>query len=121
MKLPLIKDDGSIHLNRGDQLIITLNNDVNFSVGDKIKFSIMKKGNCEEILLQKTFEVETEGKIFDLVLTPEETRIGNFLKSGSMTYWYEIEYNGINTLTGFDTEGAKEFVLYPEAADKGSV
>ena len=39
MKLPLIKDDGSIHVNRGDQLIITLNNDVNFSVGDKIKFS----------------------------------------------------------------------------------
>jgi hypothetical protein len=35
-----------------------------------------------------------------------------------MTYWYEIEYNGINTLTGFDTEGAKEFVLYPEAAEK---
>ena len=42
MKLPLIQENGSIHVNRGDQLIITLNNDVNFSVGAKIKFSIMK-------------------------------------------------------------------------------
>lgn len=118
MKLPLIQENGSIHVNRGDQLIITLNNDVNFSVGDEIKFSIMKKGNCEEVLFQKIYTVEEESNIFDLVLTSDETRIGNFLKSGTMTYWYEIEYNGINTLTGFDTEGAKEFVLYPEAAEK---
>lgn len=120
MKLPLIKEDGSIHVNRGDQLIITLNNDVNFSIGDKIKFSIMKKGNCEEVLFQKIFEVEEENNVFDIVLTSEDTRIGSFQKSNTVIYWYEIEYNGINTLTGFDTEGAKEFVLYPEAAEKES-
>lgn len=116
MKLPQIIDQ-NIHVNRGDQMIITLNNETPFQVGDTFKFSIMKKGNCEEVIVQKTFTVEEESNVYELVLSPEDTRIGNFIKAGFVTYWYEIEYNGINTLVGYDTTGPKEFILYPEAAE----
>lgn len=119
MKLPQIIDQ-HIHVNRGDQMIITLNNETPFQVGDVFKFSIMKKGNCEEVLMQKIYTVEEESTSYELVLLPEDTRIGNFIKAGTATYWYEIEYNGINTLVGYDTTGPKEFILYPEAAEERS-
>ena len=98
-------------------MIITLNNETPFQVGDVFKFSIMKKGNCEEVLMQKTYTVEEESTSYELVLLPEDTRIGNFIKAGTAPYWYEIEYNGISTLVGYDTTGPKEFILYPEAAE----
>ena len=51
----------------------------------------------------------------EIKLTSVETRIGDAFKDGSVTYWYEIELNGDTTLIGYDDEGAKKFVLYPEA------
>ena len=118
-----IDSNYNMHLNRGDQIIIRLTNtDGNFYIGDSIAFSIMKKGNAGEIIFQKFFTIEEETDTFDIVLIPEETRIGSVIKSGSVTYWYEIEYNGMNTLVGYFTDGPKEFILYPEAAyQEGSV
>lgn len=112
-----IGEDKSIHLNRGDQLILWLtNSDSVFQVSDTFKFSIMKKGDSNTVYLQKVFTVEEETDSFQIVLTPEETRIGPPLRAGRRVYWYEIEYNGVDTLIGIDDEGGKEFVLYPEAA-----
>lgn len=118
-----IDDKYNMHLNRGDQIIVRLTNtDGTFYPGDTIAFSVMKKGNAGEIIFQKFFHIDDETDVFDIVLTPEETRIGNVIKSGNVTYWYEIEYNGMNTLVGYFTDGPKEFILYPEAAyQEGSV
>lgn len=118
-----IDDKYNMHLNRGDRAIIRLTNtDSTFVAGDTLVFSVMKKGNAGDIVFQKTCRVEEDASIFDIVLTPEETRLGNIIKSGSVTYWYEIEYNGQNTLVGYFTDGPKEFILYPEAAyQEGSV
>ncbi len=113
----------TMHLNRGDQAIIRLTNtDSVFVPGDTIAFSIMKKGNAGDIVFQKFFEVEEESNTFDIILDSNETRIGNVIRSGSVTYWYEIEYNGINTLIGYFKDGPKELILYPEAAyQEGSI
>ena len=118
-----IDEKYNMHLNRGDQIIIRLNSiDSSFSIGDTIVFSIMKKGNASEILFQKQFEIEKETETYDIILTSQETRIGSPLKNGTATYWYEIEYNGINTLIGYFTDGPKEFILYPEAVyQEGSI
>ena len=116
-----IGEDKSIHLNRGDQLILWLtNSDSVFQASDTFKFSIMKKGDSNTVYLQKTFTVEEETDSFQIILTPEETRIGDPIRSGSRTYWYEIEYNGVDTLIGGGPDGGKEFVLYPEAATKAN-
>lgn len=108
----------TISFNRGDQVIINVKNKANttFAVGDIIKFSITKQGNITEVLLQKTFTVEEESDIFGILLTSEDTRkICPPFKSGSKTYWYEIEHNEITTLIGYDKNGGKEIIIYPEA------
>ena len=108
----------TISFNRGDQIIINVKNkaDTTFAVGDTIKFSITKQGNITEVLLQKEFTVEEESDIFGILLTPEDTRkICPPFKSGSKTYWYEIEHNEITTLIRCDKNGGKEIILYPEA------
>jgi hypothetical protein len=82
-----IDDKYNMHLNRGDRAIIRLTNtDSTFVAGDTLVFSVMKKGNAGDIVFQKTCRVEEDASIFDIVLTPEETRLGNIIKSGSVTY-----------------------------------
>ena len=112
----IIDENYNMYLNRGDRIIIRLTNtDSVFFSGDKIVFSIMKKDNASDIVFQKTFVVEEDTQTFDLLLTSEETRLGNAIKSGSVTYWYEIEYNEMDTIVGYFTDGPKKFILYPEA------
>lgn len=82
-----IDDKYNMHLNRGDRAIIRLTNtDSTFVAGDTLVFSVMKKGNAGDIIFQKTCRVEEDTSIFDIVLTPEETRLGNIIKTGSVTY-----------------------------------
>ena len=110
-------DGYTISLNRGDEVTINIQNKENlpFMIGDIIKFSITKKGNMTDVLFQKTFTVEEENNIFGILLTSDDTRFCPPLKQGFYTYWYEIEHNEITTLVGFDKEGGKEFIIYPEA------
>lgn len=107
----------TISFNRGDQVIINVKNKANttFAVGDTIKFSITKKGNLTDVLLQKHYTIEEESDIFGILLTSEDTRFCPPIKTGSLTYWYEIEHNEITTLIGFDKNGGKEIIIYPEA------
>lgn len=82
-----IDENYNMHLNRGDRIIIRLTNtDSIFYKGDKLILSIMKKDNASDIVFQKTFIVDEDAQTFDLVLTSEETRLGNAIKSGSVTY-----------------------------------
>lgn len=113
-----INSDKTIEINRGDSGTITLTNKSgNFNVGDVLKFSIVEKKNYNNVLFQKEYTVETQSDTFDMPLTSEDTKIGNII-SKPTTYWYEIEYNGNQTLIGYDENGAKEFILYPEAPEK---
>ena len=106
----------NIYLNRGDAIILQLvNNEGTFSAGDKIKFYICKKEDYTDVIFQKEFIVEETSNFAEVRLTSEETRIGDPIKNNSITYWYEIELNGNTTLIGYDDDGAKKFVLYPEA------
>ena len=85
----------NIHINRGDQLDITLNNSTtSFSQGDQIKFSIMRKGDASEVIFQKTFTIDERCSKYVLTLSSEDTRLENIIKTGTVVYWYEIEYNG---------------------------
>lgn len=110
-------ENKNMYLNRGDAISITLECNEPFRVNDVIKFSICKKGDYSNIIFQKTFVVEEEDTSFTINLDSEDTRLGNPLKSAASSYWYEIELNGDTTLIGFDQDGAKEFVLYPEATE----
>ena len=106
----------NIFLNRGDKItIIVRNKNDSFRFGDYIIFYICEEGNYEKVIFQKRFDLDEDSDIIPIHLTSEETKIGEPLKNGSRTYWYEIELNGDTTLVGYDNNGPKCFVLYPEA------
>lgn len=113
------KETKTIKINRGDRITIELKNIIgNFKVGDKIKFSIVEKNHYENVVFQKIYTVTEESSVFYLTLTSQDTKIGEII-SKPKTYWYEVEYNGDITLIGHDDDGDKEFILLPEAGDKG--
>lgn len=114
----------NIFLNRGDKITIHIvNNSDNFRVGDYLTFYICEEGNYENVLLQKRIDIDDNIDTVDIHLTSEETRLGEPLKNGHRIYWYEIELNGDTTLVGHDSNGPKQFILYPEAigTEGGSV
>ena len=113
-----IRADKSIEINRGDAGTIILTNKTgNFNIDDVIKFSIVEKKNYKNVVLQKTYTITEESNKAYIGLTSEDTKIGDII-SKPVTYWYEIEYNGNQTLIGYDDVGAKEFILYPEAPNE---
>ncbi len=113
-----IDSDKTIHLTRGDEATIKLTNlNGNFVIGDKIKFTIVEKNHNETIAFQKEYTVSTESNEIYLTLTSQETKIGEIINK-PVDYWYEIEYNGSQTLVGYDEDGAKILTLYPETSDK---
>lgn len=112
-----INTNKSIEINRGDAGTIVLKNKSgNFEIGDTIKFSVVEKKNYNKVVLQKEYTINTQGNTFNIVLDSEDTRFGDII-SKPVIYWYEIEYNGNQTLIGYDENGAKEFILYPEAPE----
>lgn len=116
----MFKMDGKdMYLNRGDNIIIKLTNKKsNFKVGDYITFSIVKENDYTTLYFQKRYDITEESETFSIVLEPDDTRFIDLFKTGSKTFWYEIELNGAETLIGYDTDGGKKFVLYPEAPKK---
>lgn len=108
----------TISVNRGDRGTVRLiNRKGNFKIGDKFKFSIVDEKNYKNVIFQKTYTVVEESPEFYLTLTSDDTRIGDVI-STKETYWYEIEYNGDNTLVGYDKTKGKKFILFPEAPNK---
>lgn len=111
-------EENTIHITRGDKGTIELTiEDYTFKVGDKIELRIYKKKGLNELpLKEKEVIVEEETPSINIELTPEDTKIGDIANKAT-EYWYEIELNDEQTVVGFDEEGAKILMLYPEGAD----
>jgi hypothetical protein len=121
-----IDNDKTIHLTRGNiaSIDVTANNDDGtnyiFQAGDVVRLNVFKNKDCGCIELQKDVTVEAETEAVEVNLTGEETRIGELINKPSK-YWYEIELNpdtNPQTIIGYDIDGAKLFILYPEGGDK---
>jgi hypothetical protein len=119
----LQKIDGTtIRLNRGDVLNLSLTlklesgSDYTFEVGDKIVFSVYKKSKMnEKAVLLKEITVSEQAQSVTVALTKEETKIGEMI-SKPVEYWYEVELNDQYTVIGYDDDGPKLLVLYPEGS-----
>ena len=115
-------DGTTIKVNRGDALNITLTlqneegTPQTFKVGDNIVFSIYnKEGLNGKAVLLKEIGVLSESESVTIELTNEDTKIGSIVNT-PMEYWYEIELNNQYTIIGYDDDGAKKFILYPEGS-----
>lgn len=111
----------NIYLNRGDAVNIQVAcNNATFEKNDYIKFYIMEQDKAQNVLFEKKFTIEADSNTVNIALTSDETKtICPAFDTGYKTFWYEIEYNGSITLMGYDDNGAKLLVIYPEAISKG--
>ena len=55
-------------------------------------------------------------EIVEIPLTKEDTKKFPLLNK-KKTYWYDIVLNDTTTILGYDIEGAKELIVFPEAGE----
>ena len=117
-------ENNTINITRGDIGTISIsaqNEDGTsyiFNKGDIIRFSVMKAGNCNIVYMTKDVQVMKDTDSVDVELVSINTKIGNII-SKPTKYWYEIVLNPdtmAQTIVGYDEEGPKLFILYPEAS-----
>ena len=119
-------ENKKIHLTRGDTACISVGaknedgTDYKFQIGDVVRFTVYKKKDCNCVELSKDVVVETEGLEVEILLTGEETKIDGIINK-PIEYWYEVVLNpdtNPQTIIGYDLDGAKLFMLYPEASEE---
>lgn len=126
-------DNDTIHITRGDITTGELNrlafylpvsdgeNETNykFKLTDKITFVVFnKKGYTKEEIFRLEYNVEDLGyteptEVVEIPLTEELTSKFPLLNKAA-TYWYDIAVNDTMTVLGYDDEGAKKMIVYPE-------
>lgn len=121
----IVNTDGSIYATRGDigalEVGIKLpdSTDYIFKSGDKVRLNVHERNHPERVVLIKDVEVDTETTSVVISLSKEDMKIGDYI-SKPIVYWYEVELNPDTTpqtFIGYDVDGPKEFILYPEGAD----
>ena len=63
--------------------------------------------------MTKSIEVTEDTNIVDISLSSSDTTIGE-MSNKPIEYWYEIQLNREQTIIGYDDNGPKLFMLYPE-------
>lgn len=126
-------EDNTIHITRGDITTGEFNrlafylpvsdgeNETNyeFKLTDKISFVVfLKKGYTKNEIFRLEYTLEDLGyteptTIVEIPLTEELTSKFPLLNKKA-TYWYDISLNDTLTILGFDEDGAKEIIVYPE-------
>lgn len=118
-------ENNKIHLTRGDIALIEVtaknddDSDYAFKKDEVVRLNVFKNKDCSTVLLTKDVTVEKESTTVNIFLTNEDTTIGDLINNPK-TFWYEIVLNpetNEQTIVGYDLDGAKEFVLYPEAKE----
>ncbi len=97
--------------------------DYEFKLDDKISFVIFeKKGYTKKEIFRKDYTLRdigyTESTICpEIILTEEETK--KFpLSNKKQTFWYDLVLNDTTTMLGYDENGAKKIIVYPEADEE---
>lgn len=120
----VVNEDNSIYITRGDVAFMSVVAEENgaaykFQPGDVIRIKVFEKKGCSCVVLQRDFPVQEETESVDIFLTEQDTKIGEVINKPK-DYWYEVELNpdvNVQTIIGYDEDGAKLFRLFPEGKD----
>ena len=120
----VLNEDLSIYATRGDIVFFSVSAEddgvaYKFKAGDVVRIKIYGKKDAASVVLEKDFPVTEETESVEILLTKEDTKIGEVI-SKPRDYWYEVELNPLSnpqTIIGYDEDGAKVFKLFPEGAD----
>ena len=114
--------DAAIHVTRSDVGAIDVNmkdetgNIQMFKIGDVVRLNVMQKKRCDLVVLRKDVKIKNECEIVTLYLTSDDTSFCGPINK-PVQFWYEIELNPETTpqtLIGYDEDGPKLFMVYPE-------
>ena len=121
-----IDNDMTIHITRGDIGVVEVSANKNeyelytFVPGDVIRLRVFPKKCHEDVVLVKDVLIETETQTVSIILERTDTKLGEIINKPAV-YWYEVELNpdtSPQTFIGYDSDGPKQFILYPEGGDK---
>lgn len=127
--MAIIDEKFNIENNRGSMLSLNIKTTnrtdgtpYTFQKDDVVRFKIMEKNKCENVILQKDVIVGEASEIVPLTITSEEMRIGDIINK-PVEYWYEVELNpdtsSAVTILGYTKAGgARILTLTPEGGDK---
>ena len=94
-----------------------------FQLTDKIAFVVKeKKGYTKQEVLRIEKTLAEMGEVEpteypEIIFTEEDTKAFD-LSDKKKTYWYDIVLNDTTTILGYDIEGAKKLVIFPEAEEE---
>lgn len=113
-------ENDTLYFTRGDTISFNLSIDgYMFQPNDKIAFRIYERSRLNQAPLSETITtVEEATASIKITLLPEATRVGQIINK-PIEYWYEIELNDDQTVIGYDENGPKVIVLYPEGEISG--
>ena len=128
-------DQETIHITRGDTPQESFNKlsfyfpiynvkteeeeDYSFQLEDKISFVVVnKKGYTKKEIFRLDYKIKDLGYTQptttpEIRLTEELTKLFP-LSNKKQTYWYDIVLNDTTTILGFDEDGGKKIIVYPE-------
>ena len=110
--------NNTIKINRGNSLsldtsIDNAGEDYVYKEGDIVGISIYNVNSLNQpSVLSKNVNAVAGNTEVNITLTDEEMKLGQ-PQNYPINYWYEITLNG-ETVLGFDENGAKILILYPE-------
>lgn len=130
------EDEETIYITRGDEptfnelaFCLPLSNDgeqeelYEFQLEDKISFVVKeKKGYTKKEILRIEKTLAEMGyteptKYPRIPLTAEDTKVFD-LANKKTVYWYDLVLNDTVTILGYDENGAKKIIVYPEAGER---
>jgi hypothetical protein len=126
-----INDDNSIHVTRGDTFSVKVRlkdnsgQEAYLEYGDQIRFTVYGKNNAKTVYLEKifTYKEYEQHASYTLTFDSEDTKFDDIINKPK-DYWYEVEFiheedgkTVVQTIIGYDDNGAKIFRLYPESGN----
>lgn len=120
-------ENNTIHLTRGDIATIGVKaknvdgSDYIFKGGDIVRLSVYERKNPTNVFMEIDVPAVEGTTEVEIDLDSKDTKFDEIINKET-TYWYEIVLNPetrAQTIIGYDLEGEKEFILYPEASEVG--
>ena len=112
--------NNTLYFTRGDVISFNLSIDgYTFQPEDKIRFRIYEKNRLNaKPVSEVVVSIEEETSLAKITLPSAATRIGKIVNQ-PVEYWYEVKLNDIHTVIGYDGNGPKVAVVYPEGEANG--
>lgn len=117
-----IDKDKNIGITRGDNASFNLKvKQANgsyyiFKNSDRVYFTVKKSYADSTPIIRKIISFSSQTDTCTINLISSDTNFGNLINS-ERKYVYDISINEVETVVGYDENGAKYFIIYPEASN----